>query len=140
MSPEKTKALYDEFPELYREKNLGPSISLMCEGFVCGDGWFEIIHALSVVIKMHAKWNKCEGDKYPAAVQVKQKFGGLRFHYGSDIDAVDGAVDMAMQMSFRTCEYCGAPGRLHITNNWLRTLCTECAFNYNYTLCIKEDD
>lgn len=140
MSPEKTKALYDEFPQLYRERILKPSVSLMSEGFACGDGWFDIIHALSAVIKMHAEWNKCDADTYPAAVQVKQKFGGLRFHYGSDIDAVDGAADMAMQMSFKICEECGAPGRLHKKELWVLTLCSDCAFNHNYILCLKEED
>ena len=140
MSPEKTKALYDEFPELYRERTLKPSVSLMCEGFACGDGWFDIIHALSAIIARHAKWNDCEGDEYPAAVQVKEKFGGLRFHFGSDIDAIDGAVDMAEQMSFRTCEQCGKPGKMHHKENWILTLCSDCAFNHNYILCIKEED
>lgn len=140
MSPEKTKALYDEFPELYREKDLSSSVSRMCDGFACGDGWFDIIHALSTVIKMHAKWNKCDKDTHPAAVQVKQKFGGLRFHYGSNISAIDGAVDMAEQISFRTCEQCGKPGKLHHRNNWVLTLCSDCAFNDNYTLCVKEED
>lgn len=140
MSPEKTKTLYDEFPQLYRERVLKPSISRMREGFCCTDGWFDIIHALSTVIAMHAKWNKCNEDTYPAAVQVKQKFGGLRYYYGSYIDAISGAVEMAEQMSFRICEQCGSPGQMHHKNTWLKTLCFNCAFNYDYTLCIKEED
>ena len=141
MSPEKTKALFDEFPELYRGKELSMGENLMCFGFQCDNGWFNIIHALSTVIALHAKWHQCGELTYPIAIQVKEKFGGLRFGYRSvDIDAVDGAVDMAEQMSFRTCEMCGAPGQMHHRNNWLKTLCPSCANKNEYILCGKGED
>lgn len=136
MSPEKTKALYDEFPELCRGKDLPPHQNTMC-GFGCGDGWFNIIYGLSTVIARHAKWNKCGELNYPIADQIKEKFGNLRFHYSSDIDEVAGAVDIAEQMSLRTCEICSAPGVLHHSNNWIKTLCSGCANEKGYILCVE---
>ena len=58
------------------------------------------------------------------AIQVKEKFGGLRFYYNGGDEYIDGVVAMAESMSYRTCEVCGAPGTLS-GDRWVRTLCEE---------------
>lgn len=58
------------------------------------------------------------------AVQVKEKFGGLRFYYSGGDDTIRGAVRMAEAMSYDTCEVCGAPGK-PTKSGWVRTLCVE---------------
>lgn len=58
------------------------------------------------------------------AIQVKEKFGGLRFYFSGGDDYIDGIVDMAESMSYRTCEECGAPGTA-TEGGWIRTLCEE---------------
>lgn len=58
------------------------------------------------------------------AVQVKEKFGGLRFYYRGGDDYIRGVVDMAEEMSYVTCEECGAPGK-PTKGGWIRTLCEE---------------
>ena len=58
------------------------------------------------------------------AIQVKEKFGGLRFYYSGGDDYIDGVVAMAESMSYRTCEVCGAPGT-STEGGWIRTLCEE---------------
>lgn len=56
------------------------------------------------------------------AQQVKEKFAGLRFYcYGGD-EHTRGLVAMAEAMSYRTCEVCGAPGRVY-HDGWHTTLC-----------------
>jgi len=58
------------------------------------------------------------------AIQVKEKFGGLRFYYSGGDSYIRGVVDMAGSMSYSTCEVCGAPGK----NNggpYVRTLCEQ---------------
>ena len=45
------------------------------------------------------------------AIQVKEKFGGLRFYYSGGDDYIRGLVDMAESMSYKTCEVCGSPGK-----------------------------
>ncbi len=66
------------------------------------------------------------------AVQVKEKFGGLRFYYsGGDSSYIRGVVDMAEQMSYRTCEVCGAPGKSN-GGPYVRTLCDKHAKEYGY--------
>lgn len=58
------------------------------------------------------------------ALQVKEKFGGLRFYYSGGDDYIRGVVSMAEEMSYRTCEECGAPGTTD-KGGWIRTLCEE---------------
>lgn len=55
--------------------------------------------------------------------QVKEKFGGLRFYSFPETDVV-GEVE---HESFHVCEQCGEPGKGHVRNNWLLTLCSSCA-------------
>lgn len=56
------------------------------------------------------------------AVQVKEKFGTLRFYYDGGDDFVKGVTYFAESMSSVTCEECGAPGETGGTG-WIRTLC-----------------
>jgi hypothetical protein len=58
------------------------------------------------------------------AVQVKEKFGGLRFYYDGGDSYVEGLVAMAESMSYRTCDVCGNPGK---TNNsgWISVRCEQ---------------
>lgn len=56
------------------------------------------------------------------ADQVKEKFAGLRFyHHGGD-KFCDGIIQMAEGISYRTCEECGAPGKVG-GRGWIKTLC-----------------
>lgn len=63
-----------------------------------------------------------ETAKVPVAVQVKEKFGGLRFYVQAATDKHYSYISFAESMSYRTCEECGAPGKRY-TDGWHRTLC-----------------
>jgi hypothetical protein len=56
------------------------------------------------------------------AMQVKEKFGTLRFYYYGGDDVVSGIERMAESMSAVMCEECGAPGKSR-SGGWIRTLC-----------------
>lgn len=60
--------------------------------------------------------------KVPVASQVKEKFGGLRFYVNGATDKHWNFISVAENMSYRTCEMCGAPGKTY-TNGWHTTLC-----------------
>ena len=59
------------------------------------------------------------------AVQVKEKFGGLRFYYSGGDEYIDGLVAMAEAMSCVTCERCGEVGKQN-QKGWIETLCYDC--------------
>ena len=64
-----------------------------------------------------------DAEKYiPVAVQIKEKFGGLRFYTGPATEKHHNYITFAESMSYRTCEVCGASGKTY-TNGWHKTLC-----------------
>lgn len=107
-----------------------------------GQGWHGILERLFMA---KPEWMK--------VVQVKEKFGGLRFYlqdgrvrvdfigvgsltmqaeraYASEEQEIEAEkyeqmVQAAEAESFKICEDCGAPGS-PIPGGWIRTLCKEC--------------
>ena len=81
MKKELQDKLYKAYPELYQQHKLPPRETCMCWGISCGDGWYWLINSLSKYIYDMWTWNyKDKGEECPQAVQVKEKFGGLRFY------------------------------------------------------------
>ena len=63
------------------------------------------------------------------AIQVKEKYGGLRFYYRCSRDPyIDGLVRMAERVAYYTCETCGATDDTVSRNGrgWIATLCKNC--------------
>lgn len=56
------------------------------------------------------------------AVQVKEKFGTLRFYYDGGDEYISGLVTMAEWASSVTCETCGERGKIR-GGGWLYTAC-----------------
>jgi len=59
-----------------------------------------------------------------AVIQVKEKFGTLRF-YCPSTSAIDKYIRLAERLSAVTCEECGKPGTPN-ESGWISTLCEEC--------------
>ena len=129
MSPEKTQELYDRFPDLYRGRTKPDTESLMCYGFECGNGWFDLIAELSHRIADIAKAAGLTSDAYPEATQVKEKYGGLRFYTETVSDAIQDAISEACERSFSVCEVCSRPGKTAKSRHRVRTLCENCKGN-----------
>ena len=115
-------ALPTTFPKVFSS---GP----MPWGFEHGDGWVYLIEALCEHL------NKLLSDEPGArmeVLQVKEKFGTLRFYYrlygaSDSLDAlIDAAVDIAVAASGKTCERCGHEAKLITDQGWWSTLCPSC--------------
>jgi len=65
------------------------------------------------------------------AVQVKEKFGQLRFYADGGDAYTRGVLSMAEAMSYSMCEECGAPGVVR-RGGWWRTLCDTHADELGY--------
>lgn len=63
-----------------------------------------------------------EAERVPVAVQVKEKFGGLRFYVDRASEKHYNYITFAESMSHRICEECGSAGMTYHMG-WYRTLC-----------------
>ena len=80
-------------------------------------GWNLIIkNLIQDLIKLG--WNK-------EVIQVKEKFGGLRFYINEGTDEIHQRIGEAELESMKTCEITGRPGKLRTDIAWYRTLCDE---------------
>ena len=79
MKPKLDIILCRRFPSIFRDRNSKPMVTLMCWGFP-GDGWYQLIYNLCMRLE--------ECNPGVVAIQVKEKFGGLRFYIGGALAAV----------------------------------------------------
>jgi hypothetical protein len=119
MKAELEKKLVDRWPKWFDVRG-SISHTLMPFGFP-GDGWFDLI------------WKLCE-DLEPLVgldfevIQVKEKFGGLRFYAdfnGPVSDQARNRISQAENDSYTICEECGAFGRER-DGGWIKVRCDTC--------------
>lgn len=93
-------------------------------GFECGDGWFELLH--EACVKIHKRLQKMSPKHRDAmkAIQVKEKYGTLRFYISYHDDKIEEIISDAVKKSAVTCEVCGASGKLR-GSVWFYTACDE---------------
>lgn len=98
----------------------------------CGKGWQKLYQPLLDLAELY-------GAK---VLQVKEKFGGLRFYFaggGEKHDWLRAMVDAVETVSFHTCEECGEDGqagwdseknqpiyKTTTSGGWLKSLCSSC--------------
>jgi hypothetical protein len=129
MNAELTKRLYERFPDLYRQHDLPMSQTCMCWGFDVEDGWFDLVWMLSLALEDESKQSGVKIE----AVQVKEKFGGLRFYTDRSTERTDALIGLAETMSAHTCETCGKHGRTCVKGgSWLKTICKDHAKEFGY--------
>ena len=112
-------ALFRRFKKFFRHrKDLMQSLM----GFGCGThrGWNAIIWRLTEGIE------KAKPGKDFEIVQVKEKFGGLRYYVSTASEEIFGLIDAAERLSYKTCEECGDKGSLDQRFGWYLTLCRKC--------------
>jgi len=131
MREELDNALCVKYPKIFAQRNMPMNETAMCWGFCCGDGWYDILDSLCNQIQHHIDWKQEQKEKYNrgegcvqvVAVQVKDKFGGLRFYYDGGDDMINGMVRMAESWASHTCETCGDKGKHRVTGGWHYVAC-----------------
>lgn len=112
--------LIKKYPTVFKDHGNPSRETCMTWGCECGDGWYNIIDELSSKLEPMGV----------VALQVKEKFGGLRFYVGNVTDEhkteVFNIISEAESKSFSTCETCGESGKAR-RSGWIKTLCDKCA-------------
>lgn len=92
-------------------------------------GWNTIVEGLL------ASLSRLDGWRHEFVVQIKEKYGGLRFSYdhtlfSGDKETADHLVALAEERSWKTCEECGTEDGVAQRNKpgkgAVRTLCGPC--------------
>lgn len=89
------------------------------------EGWLPLIDHLCNWLQFntdHNPHNPAYGQVH--AVQVKEKFGGLRFYVDGASPEQYAVISFVESLSCYTCEVCGAPGKQR-KGGWIKTLCDE---------------
>jgi len=120
MKVELENKLFDKHPKILCKANLP-------FGFECDDGWYEIIEELcrriTECLELRPDTPQVE------AIQVKQKFGGLRFYATGGNEITDHLIRDAETISYKTCEGCGTMQNVSkriIKGHWIIQLCDNC--------------
>lgn len=105
----------------YRKKNLIKWIYL---------GWYYLRRmALFIYNYFYYDLRSCYCEKYDppigVAVQVKEKFGSLRFYMHNSTEEMEELISKAEEETSKTCEACGKPGTER-SGGWIFTLCDGC--------------
>lgn len=72
MRQELDEELCRKYPKLFRDRHAPMTVTCMCWGFDCGDGWYNIIDALCVNIQSHIdnqRKNRISALKFNRALQ-----------------------------------------------------------------------
>lgn len=118
MRSELDKLLCEKYPKIFRDRHAPMQQTAMCWGICCGDGWFPILDDLCKNLQ-----EVCDREGFQViAVQVKEKFGGLRFYIGPGNDEIFDLIDKAQNKSHEVCETCGEPGKIR-GHMWLYCAC-----------------
>ncbi len=116
-------------------KQLCPKLYKNGMYFECALGWYDILQALSLkierLIEKHGDLSLVfEGEENiyieMFAVQVKEKYGTLRFYMSSETEEISKLIEQAEIASYKTCEDCGAPGTMRNNNAWVIVKCDDC--------------
>lgn len=137
MKEELEQNLYKLAPILYQQHTLNMQQTCMCWGFETPDTWYNLLYKLSEKLE---KLNQELKDKHIEiqAVQVKEKFGSLRFYYdiinnsdNNDINItklskhVQDLIDEVEKESWNICCFCGKPAT-KTTAGWISRACDKC--------------
>lgn len=86
--------------------------------------WLPHMHEHWTPEKLLVKIEEYEKAKTICAVQVKEKFGGLRFYVHGGSAKHHTMISFAESLSYRICEDCGAmKDTITYSIGWIRTLC-----------------
>jgi hypothetical protein len=115
--------LVEKYNHLFTKGELEPFAMF---GFECGDGWYPLLEQLISHIDHYFKHKYKGVPEGFAIVQVKEKFGGLRFYVHGGDDVVHELIRFAENLADQTCEFCGSNQNIMRSQGWIITACEKC--------------
>lgn len=152
MKLELQKKLFEKYPKIFKQKDLPMTQTCMCWGIETPDSWYPILDALCWKIqdicdrgeqkyvrypfgnflsklfknpRLYGRWIK-KDVKQLEAVQVKEKFGTLRFYNTGGNNTTEELICMAEALTGEICADCGSFNNVKATGGWITYLCEKC--------------
>lgn len=124
------KELIEKYPKIFQMYEGNPS------GINWGipKAWIPVVDDLCGAIQKYidnsSVWDKEKLDwvhpPQATCVQMKEKFGGLRFYIDGGDDHIEGMISMAEHICYNMCQYCGTKENLGVTGGWITVCCSTC--------------
>jgi hypothetical protein len=115
--------LQKKYPRIFQDLGGDPKLTCIAWGIDVGNGWYDLVD------------NGCQKimDANPSidfkALQIKEKFGGLRFDVGTASIQIHDIIEEMEQESYKICEKCGSTENVTSEGRWILTLCKDCREN-----------
>ncbi len=131
MKAELTQKLFNKYPKIFSKTERDTKDNLLYFGIDHDDGWYGLIDNLCNAIQTYidSDHNIPQVDRNKpqvVAVQVKEKFGMLRFYVEASDEFIEGMIRLAENLSGTICEKCGTTKKVGKTCGWIKTLCKSC--------------
>ena len=118
MKPYLEEYLIEKFPKLI-------SSEVRRWGIAIGDGWYHLVYHLCKHLQSYIDANR---KPQIEVVQIKEKFGGLRFYCDNTDEYTQGIISHAEYLSEWMCEMCGSLEDVGFYRaGWIKTVCKKCA-------------
>jgi hypothetical protein len=136
--PDQIDKLIQEYPVVFKHIDDTAVHSLPA-------GWYTIMNKLCsdlTPLLEEALQETSDTPEEPlfSVLQIKEKFGGLRFYYTMNTKnddlyrKVQAMIDNAEDASYETCQITGKPGALCKSGSWYMTLCEESRISMGYKI------
>lgn len=180
MKDEKEKAIIDQFPYMFEYQNNKTPLYPISFGFEHEDGWYNLVgtliqqiseHDPEKIVRISQIKEKFAGLRfyidYSQPKLLPEKEDNIVEDKDADDDnpvmtlrppiektdtkVIDGLIDYAEALSYKTCEKCGSPGFVWHNKGWLCAVCGECMRDrlaidildnkkYKYSIYTKNED
>ena len=127
----KTDNFYEKYKELLFSK----------DAIEIEKGWYNIVEGMLAAIQVYETANLGKSNLIPTVFNsIKATQGWLEIDYRGGDEVVTEIINFSYQLSVKSCEICGKPGKLYCTEKWLhwsdkKTLCSQhAAIMYCYTI------
>lgn len=127
INDENAKRIIDACPSLFasmRHEEDGATILPIHFGFECGNGWTDLLVELCERIQKQLNTMPKDIAEEFVAIQVKEKYGTLRFYLSHYDETVESFISEAEKKSSTVCQECGKQGKLR-GKVWYYTACDE---------------
>lgn len=107
-------------------KNYPKALSRVTCGIYYPDGWNTLVNRLCSLVEQEINQLSPELQEKVYVVQIKSKFGSLRYYMNSSTPYINGAIEMAESLSYTICEMCGNQASSKQVGGWTAALCDAC--------------